>query len=103
MLIVTDMEWVSGFDNGEQMLAALHPPYALVIWDIRNKTKLWKKTYTETLMSFSFDPFAPSKLACKFVCSNFLWIAVWYVRIFIHHDFVQKWRTYSEQPYTCTG
>jgi hypothetical protein len=28
---------------------------------------------------------------------------VWYVRIFIHHDFVQKWRTYSEQPYTCTG
>lgn len=67
---ILDMEWVSGFNNGEQMLAALHPPYALVIWDIRNKTKLWKKTYTETLVSFSFDPFAPSKLA--FLCSDCL-------------------------------
>jgi hypothetical protein len=67
VLIVADMEWVSGFDIGEHMLAALHPPYSLVIWDIRNKLKLWKKTYTETLVSFNFDPFAPSKLACKFV------------------------------------
>jgi len=53
------------------MLAALHPPYSLVIWDTRNKTKLWKKTYTETLVSFKFDPFAPSKLACEFVSINF--------------------------------
>ncbi|KAJ4431502.1 hypothetical protein ANN_20100 [Periplaneta americana] len=65
---VLDMEWVTGFDNGEYMLAALHPPYSLVIWDIKAKTKLWKKTYTESLVSFNFDPFTPSKLA--FLCSD---------------------------------
>lgn len=65
---VLDMEWVPGFDSGEHMLAALHPPYSLVIWDTRKKTKLWKKSYTETLVSFNFDPFTPSKLA--FLCSD---------------------------------
>jgi len=68
---VADMEWVPGFDSGEHMLAALHPPYSLVIWDTRKKTKLWKKSYTETLVSFNFDPFTPSKLACKFISCLF--------------------------------
>jgi len=68
---VADMEWVPGFDSGEHMLAALHPPYSLVIWDTKKKTKLWKKSYTETLVSFNFDPFTPSKLACKFVSCLF--------------------------------
>ncbi|XP_067012842.2 WD repeat-containing protein 11 [Anabrus simplex] len=65
---VLDMAWVSGYDNSDHMLAALHPPYSLVIWDTHNKTKLWKKTYTETLVSFSFDPFDPCKMA--FMCSD---------------------------------
>ncbi|GLH00339.1 Uncharacterized protein GBIM_06748 [Gryllus bimaculatus] len=65
---VLDMQWVSGFDSNDHILAALHPPYSLVIWDTYNKTKLWKKTYTETLVSFRFDPFDASKMA--FLCND---------------------------------
>lgn len=65
---ILDMSWVSAYDHGNTMLAALHPPYSLIIWDIRNKTKLWKKTYTENLVSFSFDPFNAMKVA--FACSD---------------------------------
>lgn len=67
------MAWCSGYDNGNTMLAALHPPYSFIIWNVKTKSKLWKKTYTETLVSFSFDPFNSSRLACKLiinVCVN---------------------------------
>ncbi|XP_063221643.1 WD repeat-containing protein 11-like [Bacillus rossius redtenbacheri] len=65
---VLDMKWVSGFDCAQHLLAALHPPYSLIIWDTLTRTKLWKKTYTETLVSFSFDPFSASRMA--FLCSD---------------------------------
>jgi WD repeat-containing protein 11 len=58
------MSWVRN-SNGVYVLAALHQPYSLIIWDTANKTKLWKKTYTENLLSFSIDPFNHSRLACK--------------------------------------
>jgi len=58
------MSWVRGH-NGVYLLAALHQPYSLIIWDTAAKTKLWKKTYTENLLSFSIDPFNNSRLACK--------------------------------------
>ncbi|PSN34557.1 WD repeat-containing protein 11 [Blattella germanica] len=59
---VLDMEWVPDFDGGEHMLAALHPPYSLVIWDTKKKTKLWKKTYTETDCILFIDDFTLSKV-----------------------------------------
>lgn len=61
------MSWVNYWDGNNHVLAALHPPYSLVLWDTRTGSKLWKKTYTETLLAFSFDPFHPSKMACKYV------------------------------------
>lgn len=65
---VLDMNWVNQWDGNNHVLAALHPPYSLVLWDTRSGSKLWKKTYTETLLSFSFDPFHPSKMA--FHCTD---------------------------------
>nr|CAD7432286.1 unnamed protein product [Timema monikensis] len=65
---VLDLQWMSGYDSTHHLLAALHPPYSLVIWDTKSKAKLWKKTYTETLVSFSFDPFSPTNMA--FLCSD---------------------------------
>jgi len=63
MYVFADMSWVRG-NNGVYLLAALHQPYSLIIWDTAAKTKVWKKTYTETLLSFSIDPFNNSRLAC---------------------------------------
>ena len=58
------MEWVPGMEN-ELMLAALHSPYFLIIWDIKKQSKLWKKSFTDTLLSFNFDPFDGSKISCN--------------------------------------
>ncbi|CAL4175372.1 unnamed protein product [Meganyctiphanes norvegica] len=65
---VTEMEWLGKMDGSEHLLAALHPPYSLVIWDTRHNTKLWKKSYTETLLSFDFDPFHYNKMT--FLCGG---------------------------------
>lgn len=60
------MSWVTQWDGYSHILAALHPPCCLVLWDTRKGTKLWKKTYTESLIAFNFDPFHPTKMACPY-------------------------------------
>ncbi|KAL1460934.1 hypothetical protein WDU94_012870 [Cyamophila willieti] len=44
-------------------LAALHSPYSLVIWDMNQGLRLWRKVFTDTLLSFDIDPFSPTQLA----------------------------------------
>ncbi|KAK7074520.1 WD repeat-containing protein 11 [Halocaridina rubra] len=65
---ILELEWLGGVDGSEHLLAALHPPYSIVIWDSRHSTKLWKKSYTETLLTFHFDPFHNNKMA--FLCGG---------------------------------
>ncbi|XP_064630114.1 WD repeat-containing protein 11-like isoform X2 [Lineus longissimus] len=60
---VSDLEWLSTQDASHDLLAALHPPATLVLWNADTGTKLWKKPYSDTLLSFSFDPFDPSHVA----------------------------------------
>lgn len=62
---VSDMNWVIQSDGNNHILAALYPSSYLVLWDTRSGSKLWKKNYNETIFSFDFDPFHPSKVACK--------------------------------------
>ncbi|XP_013774548.1 WD repeat-containing protein 11-like [Limulus polyphemus] len=59
---VTDLEWLSGNDSCQNFLAALHPPYSIIIWNTETGSKVWKKSYTEVLLSFSFDPFCDSNV-----------------------------------------
>lgn len=59
------MEWLSLQDTSHDLLAVLHPPYSLILWNADTGTRIWKKTYTEQLISFSFDPFNAANLACK--------------------------------------
>jgi mannosyltransferase OCH1-like enzyme len=59
------MEWLGNHDNAQDLLAALHPPYHFILWNAATGTKLWKKSYTESLQSFAFDPFEATKIACK--------------------------------------
>lgn len=65
---IQELEWLGGVDGSEHLLAALHPPYSLIIWDTRHNSKLWKKSYTENLTSFYFDPFHFNKMA--FLCGG---------------------------------
>ncbi|XP_013381759.1 WD repeat-containing protein 11 isoform X1 [Lingula anatina] len=60
---VQDMEWLSYQDHAHDLLVTLCPPYSLVLWRADTGQKLWKKTYTETLTSFSFDPFDSKNVA----------------------------------------
>ncbi|XP_070541595.1 WD repeat-containing protein 11-like isoform X2 [Ptychodera flava] len=59
---IVEMEWLSTQDASHDLLVALHPPYSIILWNADTGTKLWKKSFTENLMSFSFDPFDPTKL-----------------------------------------
>jgi len=60
---VADMDWVSIQAASHDLLAALHPPSTLVLWNTENGSRLWKKTYSDMLLSFAFDPFDPSRLS----------------------------------------
>ncbi len=47
---IQQMAWMdSKVENSGHLLAALHPPFSLVLWDTAAGSKVWKKTYTETL------------------------------------------------------
>lgn len=65
VLTFSDMEWLTYQDASHDLLVALHPLYSLVLWNADTGTKLWKKSYTEPLLSFSFDPFNSKNVACK--------------------------------------
>ncbi|PKU34606.1 wd repeat-containing protein hypothetical protein [Limosa lapponica baueri] len=63
---IQDMQWLWNQDASRDLLLAVHPPNYIVLWNADTGTKLWKKSYAENILSFSFDPFDPSHLACKF-------------------------------------
>ena len=47
---VAHMEWLDvRWDSGGHLLAALHAPFAFVLWDTATGEKVWRKTYTETV------------------------------------------------------
>uniref|UniRef100_A0A4W3H4F0 WD repeat-containing protein 11 n=1 Tax=Callorhinchus milii TaxID=7868 RepID=A0A4W3H4F0_CALMI len=60
---IQDMEWLWNQDASRDLLLAVHPPNYIVLWNADTGTKLWKKSYAENILSFSFDPFELSNLA----------------------------------------
>lgn len=60
------MDWLWNQDASHDLLLAIHPPNYIVLWNGDTGTKLWKKSYAENILSFSFDPFDPSNLACTY-------------------------------------
>ncbi|XP_026525467.1 WD repeat-containing protein 11 [Notechis scutatus] len=59
---IQDMQWLWNQDASRDLLLAVHPPNYIVLWNADTGTKLWKKSYAENILSFSFDPFDPSNL-----------------------------------------
>lgn len=64
-LFLPDLEWLWNQDASRDLLLAVHPPNYIVLWNGDTGTKLWKKSYAENILSFSFDPFDPSNMACR--------------------------------------
>jgi len=60
-----DLEWLWSQDASRDLLLAIHPPNYIVLWNGDTGTKLWKKSYAENILSFSFDPFDSSHMACR--------------------------------------
>uniref|UniRef100_A0A6I8Q846 WD repeat-containing protein 11 n=1 Tax=Xenopus tropicalis TaxID=8364 RepID=A0A6I8Q846_XENTR len=60
---IHDMQWLWSQDASRDLLLAVHPPNLIVLWNADTGTKLWKKSYAENILSFSFNPFQPSHLA----------------------------------------
>ncbi|TSN48459.1 WD repeat-containing protein 11 [Bagarius yarrelli] len=60
---IQDMDWLWNQDASHDLLLAVHPPNYIVLWNGDTGTKLWKKSYAENILSFSFDPFDPVNLA----------------------------------------
>nr|DBA15151.1 TPA: hypothetical protein GDO54_004399 [Pyxicephalus adspersus] len=60
---IHDMQWLWSQDASRDLLLAIHPPNLIVLWNADTGTKLWKKSYAENILSFSFNPFQPSQLA----------------------------------------
>ncbi|KAJ8250706.1 hypothetical protein COCON_G00226280 [Conger conger] len=60
---IQDMDWLWAQDASRDLLLAIHPPNYMVLWNADTGAKLWKKSYAENILSFSFDPFDPSNLA----------------------------------------
>ena len=63
---VSEMSWLDGkTEHSGHLLAALHPPFSFILWNTSTGEKVWKKTYTETLQGFDFDPFDASRVAFR--------------------------------------
>jgi WD40 repeat protein len=62
---VLDLDWLCTQDACHDLLAALHSPSTLVLWNADTGTKLWKKSFQENVICFAFDPFCPSNVTCK--------------------------------------
>ena len=70
---VLDLHWLWTQDASHDLLAALHSPSSLVLWNADTGIKLWKKTFQESLICFAFDPFSPAKVTrkfCNFIAKN---------------------------------
>ena len=60
---VLTIEWLSSLQSATRdLLVAVHPSYALIMWNAATGNKLWKKTYTSEIFSFSLDPFDSSRI-----------------------------------------
>ncbi|EDV20115.1 uncharacterized protein TRIADDRAFT_10380, partial [Trichoplax adhaerens] len=54
---VGHLEWFPSQQASRDLLAVLHLPSTIILWNGNTGTSLWQKTFHETLKYFAFDPF----------------------------------------------
>ena len=87
---ILDLEWLGTQDACHDLLVVLHAPSSMILWNADTGTKLWKKTFQETLLCFAFDPFMPSNVTCEF-SSYFLEIVTLSNNIFWKMTKINYW------------
>lgn len=57
---VVDFKW---HPEDSSLIAALHAPNSLILWNVTNGTRLWKKDVSDhSVVNFIFDPFEPLRV-----------------------------------------
>lgn len=111
-LSLPDLEWLWNQDASRDLLLAIHPPNYIVLWNGDTGTKLWKKSYAENILSFSFDPFDPSNMARKWFSPLFqmfykhpkMLIAIFLlVQYYVWFVFNNKQRHIGKKKVCCHG
>ncbi|KAK4470603.1 hypothetical protein MN116_006141 [Schistosoma mekongi] len=62
--LVLEILWLPNQWVSRDLLAALHSHGKFIIWNSQTKTKLWKYTFWDGVISFSLDPFSNSRIIC---------------------------------------
>ena len=57
---IQQISWVA-----ETLLLAVHPPNHLVLWDVNTGTKVWKKSYGDTVLGFDVSPHSQETLLLR--------------------------------------
>eukprot|EP00117_Sycon_ciliatum_P023491 scpid39681/ scgid1226/ WD repeat-containing protein 11; Bromodomain and WD repeat-containing protein 2; WD repeat-containing protein 15 len=62
---VVDMAWIGVQSGCRDLLAVIHGPSTLAVWNADSGVCCWKKSFGDTLLGLNFDPFDPSRLAVR--------------------------------------
>eukprot|EP00795_Rhopilema_esculentum_P012340 gene12340-2991_t len=60
---VHEMHWLKNIDAPNSLLLVLHAPGQLVLFNTETNVRLWRKAFSEPLVSFALDPFDPQSMA----------------------------------------
>lgn len=66
----TCLEWLSGHEVSHDLLLVLYNPNLLILWNADTGVRLWKKTFSDTVVQITVDPFNSSNMTG----SNLIWL-----------------------------
>ncbi|XP_065071327.1 WD repeat-containing protein 11-like [Rhopilema esculentum] len=78
---VHEMHWLKNIDAPNSLLLVLHAPGQLVLFNTETNVRLWRKAFSEPLVSFALDPFDPQSMARKYAFSIFVSLVVLLISI----------------------
>ena len=81
------MQWLKYSDTSNSLLMILHSPGNLILWNAETGLKIWRKNFSDPLISFALDPFNEQTLTgnIEFWCNASI-------------DFVQFYYILAEIP-----
>ena len=68
----TGIEWMKGHSDSHDLVMLLRKQGQLELWDAFSGVCLWKKQFTESLLSISLDPFDFKRILC--MCLYVFWV-----------------------------
>ncbi len=59
------MQWLKHSDASNSFLLVLHSPGNLILWNAALGLKVWKRNFSDPLVSFAIDPFGEQTITGK--------------------------------------